>query len=116
MKPYNGMAFDAKIAFFDIGVTGAPYLDVPSLYDDVFPASVSAGGYIHSNSWGSNTQTTDENCYQLDSFTHEHPEFMALFAAGNNGERGYYSVHRSEERRVGKACVGTGSSRWARSQ
>src|SRR3546814_20848007 len=68
----------------------------PTRTDTLLPYTTlfrSAGGYIHSNSWGSNTQTTDENCYQLDSFTHEHPEFLALCAAGNNGEMGYYSVH-----------------------
>jgi subtilisin family serine protease len=92
MHVFNGMAYDAKLAFFDIGVTKAPFLKVAPLYDVIFPAAVAAGAYVHSNSWGSNTQTTDEYFYDIDKLTTENSNFLPIFAAGNAGNMGYFSV------------------------
>ena len=75
---YNGMAQGAKLAFFDIGVTNSPYLDVPSLYNRVFPAAKSAGAHIHSNSWGSSYQACDDSCYDIDRYTYENPVSAVL--------------------------------------
>lgn len=73
MRNYSGMAYAAKLAFFDIGVTNTPYLDVPSLNEVVFPAASSAGAHIHSNSWGAGYSACDETCYQLDEYTYANP-------------------------------------------
>lgn len=75
---YNGMAPEAKIAFFDIGESGEGYLMVPNLYKYVFPAAYDAGARLHSNSWGSSYQACDSQCYQIDKFTHENPVNQTL--------------------------------------
>lgn len=46
----NGIAQDAKIAFYDIGVTDRDYLIVPML-DTLFSSAYNAGARVHSNSW-----------------------------------------------------------------
>ena len=78
---YNGMAQEAKLAFFDIGDTETSALSVPSLYDSVFPAAKSAGAHIHSNSWGSSYQACDDSCYDIDRYTYENPVSAAYRVA-----------------------------------
>ena len=58
----DGMAYEAKVAFFDIGVANAQYLNVPgNLYTQMFPYAKRVGATLHSNSWGSpnNLYTSD---------------------------------------------------------
>ena len=68
---YDGMAKDAKLAFFDIGVAGAAGLRVPNdLARNMFPLAYTAGARIHTNSWGSNTaQVSDTLFVFLNFFT-----------------------------------------------
>lgn len=47
----NGMAPDAKLAFFDLGMTDRSFLKVPAL-KDIFQSAYDAGARVHSNSWG----------------------------------------------------------------
>jgi Subtilase family len=48
---YKGIAYGAKIAFFDAMYGYQSYLSIPSLYDYVFPIAYKAGARVHSNSW-----------------------------------------------------------------
>lgn len=90
---YHGMAPAAKIAFFDIGVNDARQdLMIPDdIARDIFTTARAAGAHIHSNSWGggylydSFTLTTDE-------FLYKNSDFLAIFAAGNSGGSGSYTV------------------------
>lgn len=67
----NGMAYNAKLAFFDIG-NGGEYLDVPPDLSTVFTPAYSAGARIHSNSWGTGYNGYLEEDSQIDQFTYGH--------------------------------------------
>jgi hypothetical protein len=47
----NGMGPEAKLAFFDLGMTERSFLKVPAL-TDIFQSAYDAGARVHSNSWG----------------------------------------------------------------
>jgi hypothetical protein len=104
---YNGMAPEAKLAFFDVGKTGQQFLSIPSLYDYVFPAAYGAGARIHSNSWGSSYQACDDSCFEIDKFTYENKDFAVLFAAGNDGSNGYFSIGNPA---MSKNCITVGAT------
>eukprot|EP00741_Cyanophora_paradoxa_P005315 tig00000870_g5154.t1 len=90
----RGMAYDAKIVFSDFGPTEDQYGPVPG--DLTFPTAYAAGARIHSNSWGCynpnpavdpaacNTYSGDAR--KVDAFVWENPDFLVLFAAGNDGQ------------------------------
>lgn len=63
-------------------------LSVPSKLKDMFGKAHSAGARIHTNSWGSAAGfgVYDSMAQQVDEFMHANPDFLILFAAGNNGE------------------------------
>jgi len=89
---YNGMASASKIAFFDIGVNNNDHdLKIPFYLEDIYAATYSSGARIHSNSWGGGTWY-DEYALETDKFLYEHPDFLLLFAAGNDGSQGLHTV------------------------
>lgn len=63
-------------------------LSVPSKLKDMFGKAHSAGAKIHTNSWGAAAGfgVYDSMAQQVDEFMHANPDFLILFAAGNNGE------------------------------
>ncbi len=63
-------------------------LSVPSKLKDMFGKAHSAGARIHTNSWGSAAAfgVYDSMAQQVDEYMHANPDFLILFAAGNNGE------------------------------
>jgi hypothetical protein len=79
---------------FDVSVAKTEdFLNVPSLYNIALPPAYSAGARVHSNSWG----TPDMNAYtskslDVDEFMEEHPDFLFVVAAANDGYYGYNSV------------------------
>lgn len=88
---YNGIAHAAQITMFDVD-SGTNY-SVPALYDIALPPAYKAGARIHSNSWG----TVGINSYtsrslDVDEFMYDHPDFLFVSAAANEGDDGYYSV------------------------
>ena len=86
-KQHNGMAYDAKLAFFDIGTPGGYRLDVPdSLFDDMFPFAKRVGSNIHSNSWGGDANKNDQNTIDIDYYSFKNQDFLVLVAAGNAGD------------------------------
>lgn len=82
---YGGVSPGAKIAFYDVGVAGDPYLYIPSLQSFVFPAAASAGATLHSNSWGGGENAYNSFCVQADTYLYSNVNFLAFFAAGNGG-------------------------------
>lgn len=85
-KRYNGMAYDAKISFFDIGNTGQSSLTIPNnINTAMFAIMYAQGARIMSNSWGSEDNAYSANSLQVDQFMLKHPDALVLFAAGNNG-------------------------------
>eukprot|EP01041_Mallomonas_annulata_P004992 gene4992-9980_t len=103
----DGIAPDAKISFFDIGATGAYYLDVPELYTSVFPIAMSSGARVHTNSWGSPRRQYSYQTYDVDLTTWENPDMLILFAGGNSGSNGPKSLGSPAN---AKNCVAVGAS------
>jgi hypothetical protein len=105
---YNGHASGAKIAFFDMEESNRPErgLRYPSM-DNVFQAAYDAGARLHSNSWGGPFNSYDEDATDIDDFQSTHTDFLALFAAGNDGSEGYYSLGNPA---VSKNALAVGAS------
>ena len=80
------MAPNAKIAFYDIGNPNAQFLTVPgNLAVSMFPPAHRMGAQLHSNSWGSSSNSYSGNARQIDEYSYEHQDFLVLVAAGNSG-------------------------------
>jgi subtilisin family serine protease len=92
---HNGHASGAKIAFFDMEYSSAPQYGIvyPSpIGQNVFQVAYNAGARLHSNSWGNVYNFYDSEVLSIDNFHVTRVDFLALFAAGNSGDEGYYSV------------------------
>jgi hypothetical protein len=92
---YNGHGSGAKIAFFDMEYSAHPEYGIryPSpIGDKVFQPAYDAGARLHSNSWGGSFNLYDDDTLDIDDFSNTHVDFLALFAAGNDGSEGYYSL------------------------
>ena len=82
----NGMAKDAKVAFYDIGQTGYDGLSTPSDLATMFDASYGLGARIHSASWGRSTNYITSNDMDIDEYMYDNDEYLVLVAAGNSGD------------------------------
>ena len=108
---FNGMAPGAKIYFEDVMQNASPDCNIPGkvcarvnemtipvdLANDLFLKPYQSGARIHLNSWGCDFRTTSKpdrpgscNKYttkarDIDKFVFEHPDFLVIFAAGENG-------------------------------
>ena len=91
---FNGMAFDAKISFLDIADANLKLYIPVNLKENAFQWAYNAGARVHSNSWGSDSTDPSyaEDAIQVDSFMCSHPDFLIIFAAGNDGANGYHTV------------------------
>ncbi|KAL0221863.1 hypothetical protein RCL1_001717 [Eukaryota sp. TZLM3-RCL] len=89
----NGAAPDVKIAFTDIA-RGLALVDPSDLNTNLFlphyEEPVSAR--IYSNSWGLASTAYTTYSRDVDSFVWQHQDFVAVFAAGNEGRDGYNTV------------------------
>jgi len=88
----DGLAPGAKLAFFDIEVSGSPSLSVPSNPSTVLDQGRIASAKIHSASWGTpfNTYGYSERVY--DNYMVNYDDFLVIIAAGNSGDNGRGSV------------------------
>ena len=92
----DGMAPAAKLVIQDGGygvdncadlpAIGCPAADLVPFFDQAYRQ----GARIHSNSWGDRENFTPYNIYSdgsedADAFMWSHPDFLLVFAAGNNG-------------------------------
>ena len=93
MAQYDGMAKGAKIAFFDIMDDTTTHLYVPSdLAKSMFrPSYTAAGARLYSNSWGG-SYWYDAFAVEVDDFSYKNSDFLAIFAAGNDGSNGLRTV------------------------
>jgi hypothetical protein len=95
LTQYSGHGNGAKIAFFDMEYSSSPELGL--FHPDPFGETVltpahGAGAFIHTNSWGTSWNLYDDRVLSIDSFSIDHPNSLVLFAAGNDGREGYYSI------------------------
>jgi hypothetical protein len=87
---YRGIAYNAKIVFYDIHTTGASSLSPPSdLNSNMFQPMYNLGARIMTNSWGvtdpSRLSLYDTSASNIDRFMWNYPDALVLFAAGNSG-------------------------------
>jgi len=82
----NGIARDAKLAFFDIHKNGRRDLSVPEdKIEDLMDPGRNAGAKIHSASWGSNINEYGDLENAFDEYAHKNDDFLIIVAAGNTG-------------------------------
>lgn len=85
----RGTAWGAKLCAWFCGRPDGK-LSTPNSYDQLFcPDQENFPAYIHSASWGvaQNGEYT-VRCESMDRYLWEHPEFLPVFSAGNEGRDG----------------------------
>jgi serine protease AprX len=86
-KRFNGVASDAKIAFYDIKRTGRDIALPTNLDLDLFLIMYNMGARIMTNSWGDSSKAAyDTKAQTSDRFMFKYPDSLILYAAGNNGD------------------------------
>ena len=97
--PFDGIAYDARIFFQDIGKNLEPFpigtINAPSDFAILFGGAYDPnddGVYqpaseprTHSNSWGGVEPVYNVETAQTDAFMWQHPDFLIFYAAGNQG-------------------------------
>jgi hypothetical protein len=92
LDKFKGHASGAKIAIYDMSNDGNSIYYEPYLSAKVFTPAYNAGARLHSNSWGSYNNYYDAECSDIDKYHYDTDQFLALFAAGNDGSNGFYSI------------------------
>jgi hypothetical protein len=108
---HGGHASGAKIAFFDMELSSHPEYGIvyPSpIGTNVFKPAYDAGARIHSNSWGDSYNFYDSDTISIDHFLVTYSDFLAIFAAGNDGADGFFSIGNPA---VSKNAVAVGATR-----
>lgn len=114
---YNGMAYGAKIMVQDVGSDGffaclLGLISVPSSLSSALQDAYNHGALVHTNSWGSSSNSYDGYCVNIDSFMWGHKDFLVLFANGNFGPNG--STVGSPA--TAKNCVSVGATKQSPNQ
>jgi hypothetical protein len=84
LDTYDGMAPSARLVLQDIDKSGG-FLEIPASYYGFVQAAYNAGARIHTNSWGSDTNTYTGDAAQIDDFMWDHPDMLFTISAGNAG-------------------------------
>jgi hypothetical protein len=80
----DGMAYAAKIAFYDIVKTGNSWdTQIISVY---FDDAYAVGARTHSDSWGDDVLTYSPRAQRCDQYQWDHYDFLIFIAPGNNGK------------------------------
>ena len=95
---FNGVAYGAKLYFHALSCSADGMLNLPFDMQDYFRPQLKAGAFISSNSWGSQLSPTyyPYNDRQTDRFLYENPQFLVIFAAGNDPAEGILSPGSSK--------------------
>lgn len=82
----RGVAYGARLWVWGV-VDKRGDLQLPSCCEEMFcPDQTQFPAYIHSASWGDKTDGSyDDRCVQIDTYVWSHPEFLPIFAVGNQG-------------------------------
>jgi hypothetical protein len=76
---YNGLAYEAKIAFVDIGTASSEYLVLPSNhYSGIYQPLYSAGARVMSMSWGDTSNSYTTSARSLSSCSHLLPSLLVI--------------------------------------
>ena len=113
ISQFNGMAYKAKLAFYDMARNGKDDLYVPDDFKkDFLIDSYNQGARVSSNSWGSPNGDYDIYCSDTDKAMYEKQDFLVVYAAGNYGsDEGYFSLTTPG---VSKNALTVGSSKNSR--
>lgn len=90
---YKGMAYKARLHVQDIQTGSTWDCTIGSVYPpdpltSAFDTSYAIGARVHTNSWGSTTNSYDQRCADVDNFIWNHPDYVILYAAGNSSTQG----------------------------
>ena len=87
--PIRGTAWGAKLYAWFCGKKGSNGIYTPNTIAELFRGNEDGtawNAYIHSASWGSaKGGEYDSECADIDRFVWEHPDFLPVFSAGNEG-------------------------------
>ncbi len=81
---FRGMAPEASI-YFQAILDSAGNPTPPANLADLFYPAYSAGARVHVNGWGGGPNAYLGSAAQVDDFARTHPDFLAIFGAGNGG-------------------------------
>jgi serine protease AprX len=84
----KGIAPSAKLIVQSIRDQNGRYSGLPVDLSDLFQQAYDEGARIHNNSWGvaaAGLYTTD--ALEVDQFVFEHPDFLIVVSAGNDGQQ-----------------------------
>jgi hypothetical protein len=80
---YDGIAYKAKIAFYDVVLPDGTY--DPPIMTDILQDAYNYGAESHSDSWGDDTPAYTSRAQRIDQFQWDHYEFLTFVAPGNAG-------------------------------
>ncbi len=83
---YQGLAPGASIYFQGL-TNSSGQLDPPPDLSDLFAPAYAAGVRIHVDGWGGTNGGYQDTASQTDHFIRQHPDFLVIFSAGNNGPK-----------------------------
>ncbi|MCU0613138.1 MAG: S8 family serine peptidase, partial [Candidatus Eisenbacteria bacterium] len=114
---YNGMAYNARLIFQDIGAdtyTACLFGSVspPTALTTAFQSAYTAGARIHTNSWGGSSNEYDSYAEDIDAFMWENRNFLVFFAMGNAGPNASTIGYPG----TAKDCVSVGGTQQAATQ
>ncbi|APH39514.1 S8 family serine peptidase [Methanohalophilus halophilus] len=91
---YSGTAPAAKLVFQAIGDENGNLTGLSTSEDlfELLSFAYTKDARIHSNSWGSEENSYTSYSQVADEFMWNHSDMLVLFAAGNDGENGNYTV------------------------
>ncbi len=98
---YNGMAYEAQLIFQDIQAgCGSAFLDVPSSLIQAFTDAYNQGARVHTNSWGSSSNSYTTYAQEFDDFLFTHQDMIFTIAMGNSS-----SAAASEDGTIGSPAT-----------
>jgi len=114
----DGMAPAAKLVIQDAGYLADNCGDLPGIgcpvsdLIPVFQQAYTQGARVHSNSWNDNENAAVQNNYSdssvdVDEFMWSHPDFLIVFACGNNALGGVGTIGSPSTAKNGMATGGT---------
>jgi len=114
---YNGIAYKARLTFQDVGQDdswscGIGSVNIPSNLETSYQNSKNDGAYMHTNSWGSSSNTYDSMSQDVDNFMWNNKDFLICFAMGNAGP-GSGTIGCPA---TAKNCISVGATQQAPSQ
>ena len=108
---YNGMAYEARLIFQDVQAgCGSQFLDIPSSLNQALTDALNNGARVHTNSWGSNSNTYSTYSQDFDAFLFANQEFLVTIAMGNSSSSGAFEDGTIGSPATGKNITAIGST------